>query len=77
MPVLSSSSKLDPSGLHSHTCPGQTRGHHDIVERALKQELNPSGLMVDNQPTWTAHKHIPDLQIVALTHPGVICAEGH
>eukprot|EP00969_Alexandrium_andersonii_P199208 8796633-Alexandrium_andersonii.AAC.1 len=23
---------LDPLGLHSHTCPGQTRRRHNVVE---------------------------------------------
>eukprot|EP00969_Alexandrium_andersonii_P342866 15156635-Alexandrium_andersonii.AAC.1 len=26
-------------GLHSYACPGQTRGRHDVVERALTKEM--------------------------------------
>eukprot|EP00969_Alexandrium_andersonii_P274434 12129355-Alexandrium_andersonii.AAC.1 len=41
---------LDPLGLHFHTCPGQTRRRHDVVERALKKGWSHYGLTVDNQP---------------------------
>eukprot|EP00969_Alexandrium_andersonii_P364776 15464834-Alexandrium_andersonii.AAC.1 len=45
MPVFSSGltrakcrAALGPLGLHSHTCPGQTRCRHDVVARALRKE---------------------------------------
>eukprot|EP00969_Alexandrium_andersonii_P146579 6481405-Alexandrium_andersonii.AAC.1 len=34
---------LDPLGLHLRSCPGQTRRRHDVVERALQQELSHDG----------------------------------
>eukprot|EP00969_Alexandrium_andersonii_P187681 8292557-Alexandrium_andersonii.AAC.1 len=65
---------LDPLGLHVHTCPGQTRRHHDDVERALKQKLTQYGLTVDQQPRGKSYEHIPDFQIAAPVNPGTIYA---
>eukprot|EP00969_Alexandrium_andersonii_P203112 8975434-Alexandrium_andersonii.AAC.1 len=70
MPVLSAGltrarcrAALDPMGLHSHTCPGQTRRRRDVVECALRKELSDYGLTVGNQPAGTSYRHVPDLQI--------------
>eukprot|EP00969_Alexandrium_andersonii_P176672 7811733-Alexandrium_andersonii.AAC.1 len=70
MPVLSTGlacarcrAALDPMGVHFHPCPGQTRRRHDVVEGALRQELSHCGLTVDNHPTGTSCRHVPDLQI--------------
>eukprot|EP00969_Alexandrium_andersonii_P333748 14749729-Alexandrium_andersonii.AAC.1 len=45
MPVITSGrtcakcrATLEPLGLRSHTCPGQTRRRHDVVERARRKE---------------------------------------
>eukprot|EP00969_Alexandrium_andersonii_P330350 14599589-Alexandrium_andersonii.AAC.1 len=52
---------LDPLGLHSHTCPGQTRRRHDVVERALRKEWPHYGLTADSQPSGTSYRHVPGL----------------
>eukprot|EP00969_Alexandrium_andersonii_P009056 396748-Alexandrium_andersonii.AAC.1 len=50
MPVITSGlacakcrATLDPLGLRSHTCPGQTRRRRDVVERALREEWSHYG----------------------------------
>eukprot|EP00969_Alexandrium_andersonii_P189134 8356970-Alexandrium_andersonii.AAC.1 len=60
---------LGPLGLHSHTCPGQTRRRRDVVERALRKEWPRCGLTVDSQPTGTSYRHVPDLVVVSPVHP--------
>eukprot|EP00969_Alexandrium_andersonii_P302837 13386759-Alexandrium_andersonii.AAC.1 len=82
MPVLSTGltrapcrAHLDPLGLHSHTCPGQTRWRHDAVERALQKELSHFGASVDKQPAGISYRHVPDLQIVSPVRPGAVYAE--
>eukprot|EP00969_Alexandrium_andersonii_P219598 9697903-Alexandrium_andersonii.AAC.1 len=62
-------------GLHSHTCPGQTRRRRDVVERALQKEWSHYGLMVGNQPAGTSYRRIPDLVVVSPVHPGAIYVE--
>eukprot|EP00969_Alexandrium_andersonii_P243186 10741971-Alexandrium_andersonii.AAC.1 len=84
MPVISSGlmcakcrAALDPLGLHSHTCPGQTRRRHDVVERTLRKEWTHYGLTVDSQPSGTSCRHVPDLVVVSPVHPGAIYVECH
>eukprot|EP00969_Alexandrium_andersonii_P347889 15382074-Alexandrium_andersonii.AAC.1 len=62
-------------GLHSHTCPGQTRRRRDVVERALRKEWSCYGLAVDNQPAGTLYRHVLDLAVVSPVHPGAIYLE--
>eukprot|EP00969_Alexandrium_andersonii_P197319 8717558-Alexandrium_andersonii.AAC.1 len=48
---------LDPTGLHSHACPGQTRRRRDVVERARRKEWPRYGLTVISQSSGTSYRH--------------------